>query len=150
MGIGPNHCQFRGAPRMTLLHLHHHHLLDLLYNKTIQFHLHYHHLFNQPNGLEHLYCMVRLRPCQILLWPPHQLLMTLRPVSIGLSRGSGLCPLHVLDEVMGWDGYDDLPVVALPVEFRKPDIERYTGIGCPRIHLQLYNTVMGGHRLDEA
>ena len=31
-----------------------------------------------------------------------------------------------------------------------PDIERYTGIGCPRIHLQLYSVVMRGHRLDEA
>ena len=35
-----------------------------------------------------------------------------------------------------------------------PDIERYTGIGtgigCPHIHLQLYNVVMRGHRLDEA
>ena len=31
-----------------------------------------------------------------------------------------------------------------------PDIERYTRIGCPRIHLQLYSTVMRGHRLDEA
>ena len=31
-----------------------------------------------------------------------------------------------------------------------PDIERYTGIGCPRIHLQLYSAVMHGHRLDEA
>ena len=30
------------------------------------------------------------------------------------------------------------------------DIERYTGIGCPRIHLQLYNAVMHGNRLDEA
>ncbi|KAL6341350.1 hypothetical protein AAG906_032468 [Vitis piasezkii] len=30
---------------------------------------------------------------------------------------------------MGWDGYDDMPVAALPVEFRMPDIERYTGIG---------------------
>ena len=29
------------------------------------------------------------------------------------------------------------------------DIERYTGIGCPRIHLHLYNAVMRGHRLDE-
>ncbi|RVW23414.1 hypothetical protein CK203_094586 [Vitis vinifera] len=27
-------------------------------------------------------------------------------------------------------------LAALPVEFRMPDIERYTGIGCPRIHLQ--------------
>ena len=58
--------------------------------------------------------------------------------------------LHVLDGVIGWDGYDDLPMAALPVEFRMPDIERYTGIGCPRIHLQLYNAVMRGHRLDEA
>ena len=45
--------------------------------------------------------------------------------------------LHVSDGVIGWDGYDDLPVAALLVEFRMPDIERYTGIGCPRIHLQL-------------
>ena len=31
-----------------------------------------------------------------------------------------------------------------------PDIDRYTGIGCPCIHLQLYIVVMRGHRLDEA
>ena len=58
--------------------------------------------------------------------------------------------LHVSDGVIGWDGYDDLPVAALPVEFRMSDIERYTGIGCPHIHLQLYSAVMRGHRLDEA
>ena len=58
--------------------------------------------------------------------------------------------LHVSDGVIGWNGYDDLPVAALPVEFRMLDIERYTGIGCPRIHLHLYNVVMYGHRLDEA
>ena len=58
--------------------------------------------------------------------------------------------LHVSDGVIGWDEYDDLPVVALLVEFRMPDIERYTGIGCPRIHLKLYSVVMHGHRLDEA
>ena len=57
--------------------------------------------------------------------------------------------LHVLDGDIGWDEYDDLQVAALPVEFRIPDIERYTGIGCPRIHLQLYTVVMRGHRLDE-
>ena len=51
---------------------------------------------------------------------------------------------------MGWDGYDDLLVEAFPVEFCMPDIERYTGIGCPRIHLQLYSAVMHGHRLEEA
>ena len=43
--------------------------------------------------------------------------------------------LHVSDGVIGWDKYDDLLVTALPVEFRMLDIERYTGIGCPRIHL---------------
>ena len=58
--------------------------------------------------------------------------------------------LHVHDGVIGWDGYDDLLVAALPVEFCMPKIERYTRIGCPRIHLQLYNTVMCRHRLDEA
>ena len=57
--------------------------------------------------------------------------------------------LHVSDGVIGWDEYDDLPVAALPVEFRMPEIERYTGIGCPRIHLQLYIVVMRGHRLHE-
>ena len=58
--------------------------------------------------------------------------------------------LHILDGVMGWDEYDDLPMAALPIQFRMPDIERYTGIGCPRIHLQLYNAIMREHRLDEA
>ena len=39
---------------------------------------------------------------------------------------------------------------ALPFEFHMLDIERYTGIRCPHIHLQLYSVVMGEHRLDEA
>ena len=58
--------------------------------------------------------------------------------------------LHVYDGVIGWDGYDDLLVAALLVEFHMPDIERYTGIGCPHIHLQLYSAVMCRHRLDKA
>ena len=58
--------------------------------------------------------------------------------------------LHVSDEVMSWDGYDDFSVATLPVEFRMPDIERYMGIRCPHIHLQLYNVVMRRHILDEA
>ena len=39
--------------------------------------------------------------------------------------------LHVTDGVISWDGYDDLPVAALPVEFRMLDIERYRGSGVP-------------------
>ena len=38
----------------------------------------------------------------------------------------------------------------LPAKFRMPEIKRYTGIGCPRIHLRLYSIVMRSHSLDEA
>ena len=41
-------------------------------------------------------------------------------------------------------------MAALPVEFCMSDIKRYTGIGCPRIHLQLYSADMCGHGLDVA
>ena len=58
--------------------------------------------------------------------------------------------LHVSNGVISWDGYDDLPVATLSVEFRMPNIERYMGIGCLRIHLQLYNVVMCGYRLHKA
>ena len=30
------------------------------------------------------------------------------------------------------------------------EIERYTGIGCPKIHLRLYSSVIRAHGLDEA
>ncbi|RVW92803.1 hypothetical protein CK203_042611 [Vitis vinifera] len=46
--------------------------------------------------------------------------------------------------------FDGAPVASLPAKFRMPEIERYTGIGCPRIHLRLYSTVMRAHGLDEA
>ena len=58
--------------------------------------------------------------------------------------------MHVSDGVIDWDEYDDLPVTALPVEFGVLDIERYTGIRCPCIHLQLYSAIMRKDRLDEA
>ncbi|RVW46955.1 hypothetical protein CK203_074433 [Vitis vinifera] len=35
---------------------------------------------------------------------------------------------------------DHRSLATLPVGFRMPDIERYTGVGCPRIHLRLYST----------
>ncbi|KAL6323732.1 hypothetical protein AAG906_002200 [Vitis piasezkii] len=46
------------------------------------------------------------------------------------------------DEMILWDDPDDVPVATLPVGFRMPDIERYTGVGCPRIHLRLYSTLL--------
>ncbi|RVW28484.1 hypothetical protein CK203_113664 [Vitis vinifera] len=56
--------------------------------------------------------------------------------------------LYVTNGVMSWDGYDDLHVIALLVEFRMPDIKRYTGIGCP---LDVYQRELEAlkQRLDE-
>ena len=58
--------------------------------------------------------------------------------------------LRVSDSSASWDDLEGMLVASLPVKFRMPDIERYMGIGCPRIHLQLYSTVMGAHRLNES
>ncbi|KAL6347810.1 hypothetical protein AAG906_026339 [Vitis piasezkii] len=120
----PSHCRFRGAPSLTLLHLHlHHRHLGLLYSRTIQFHLRHHPQFSQPHELGPLSYMIvddtqaRIDRIEQRIRSP-----------------------HVSDGVMGWDRYDDLPMAALPIEFA----------WCPRIHLQLYSVVMCGHRLDEA
>ncbi|RVW64304.1 hypothetical protein CK203_052311 [Vitis vinifera] len=58
--------------------------------------------------------------------------------------------MRVSDGGIGWDDFDGLPVASLLAKFRMPEIERYTGIGCLRIHLRLYSTVMRAHGLDEA
>ncbi|RVW76442.1 hypothetical protein CK203_056861 [Vitis vinifera] len=34
-----------------------------------------------------------------------------------------------------WDDLEGIPVASLLAKFRMPDIERYTDVGCPRIHL---------------
>ena len=49
-----------------------------------------------------------------------------------------------------WDDLEGMLVASLSAQFRMLDIERYTGIGCPRIHLRLYSTVMRAHGLDES
>ena len=54
------------------------------------------------------------------------------------------------NEMISWDDIDDVPMATLPVGFRMLDIERYTGVGCPRIHLRLYSTIMRALGLDEA
>ena len=58
--------------------------------------------------------------------------------------------MRASDGVITWEEFDGAPVASLPAKFRIPEIERYTGIGYPRIHLRLYSTVMRAHRLDEA
>ena len=51
---------------------------------------------------------------------------------------------------MTWDDCDDIPAASLPVKVRMLDIERYSGISFPKIHLRLYNTVMRAHGIDDA
>ena len=49
-----------------------------------------------------------------------------------------------------WDGFDSAPVTPLPPKFQMPDMEWYTGRGCPRTHLRIYSQLMRGMGLDEA
>ncbi|RVW77492.1 hypothetical protein CK203_053449 [Vitis vinifera] len=57
---------------------------------------------------------------------------------------------EVSDGSTVWDDLEGMLVASLQAKFRMPDIERYTGIGCPRIHLRLYSTMMRAHGLDES
>ena len=54
------------------------------------------------------------------------------------------------DRGLTWDDRDGILAASLPAKFRMPDIERYSGIGCPKIHLRLYSTVMRAHGIDDA
>ena len=47
--------------------------------------------------------------------------------------------LRVVEGMDVWDGFDSAPVTPLPAKFRMPDMERYTGRGCPRTHLRIYS-----------
>ena len=58
--------------------------------------------------------------------------------------------MRVSDGSIVWDDFEGMPVASLPAKFRMPDIERYMGMGCPRLHLRLYSTVMRAHGLDES
>ena len=58
--------------------------------------------------------------------------------------------MRTSDVAINWEDFDGAPVTSLPAKFRMPEIEQYTGIGCPRIHLRLYSTIMRAHGLDGA
>ncbi|RVW72549.1 hypothetical protein CK203_061232 [Vitis vinifera] len=58
--------------------------------------------------------------------------------------------MRASDGGITWDDFDGSPMASLLAKFRMPNIERYMGIGCPRIHLGLYNTIMRAHELDES
>ena len=58
--------------------------------------------------------------------------------------------LRVAEAMDVWDGFDSAPVTPLPPKFRMPDMERYTGRGCPCTHLRIYSQLTRGIGLDEA
>ena len=58
--------------------------------------------------------------------------------------------LRVVEGIDVWDGFESAPVTPLPPKFRMPDMERYTGRGCPRTHLRISSQLMRGMGLDEA
>ena len=53
------------------------------------------------------------------------------------------------DGLVVWDDSDRIPRTGLPVEYRMSEIDRYTGIDYPCIHLRLYSTIMRAYGLDE-
>ncbi|KAL6348249.1 hypothetical protein AAG906_005541 [Vitis piasezkii] len=57
--------------------------------------------------------------------------------------------MRTLDGAISLDDFDVAPVASLSAQFRMLEIERYIGIGCPKIHLRLYSTVMRTRGLDE-
>ena len=58
--------------------------------------------------------------------------------------------MGALDRAINSENLNEAPVVGLPAKFRMLKIEKYMGIGYPRIHLRLYSTVMRAHKLDES
>ena len=58
--------------------------------------------------------------------------------------------IRLQDGGLTWDDRDDIPAASLLTKFRTLDIECYSVIGCPKIHLRLYNTIMRAHEIDDA
>ena len=58
--------------------------------------------------------------------------------------------LRTFEGLADWDDFDGTLTAGLPAKFRMPEMERYSGVGCPRIHLKVYSTLMRAHGLDES
>ena len=61
-----------------------------------------------------------------------------------------MCQLRIFEGLADCDDFDGTPTAGLPAKFRMPEMKRYSGIGCPRIHLKVYSTLMRAHSLDES
>ena len=57
--------------------------------------------------------------------------------------------IRLEDGSLTWDDRDGIPAASLPAKFRMPNIEHYSRIGCPKIHLRLYSTVMRAQGIDD-
>ena len=58
--------------------------------------------------------------------------------------------MRASDGVDKWDDFDSTHGIELPPDFKMLEIERYSGRGCPHVHLRLYTTIMRASRLDES
>ena len=58
--------------------------------------------------------------------------------------------LRTFEGLIDWDDFDGTPTAGLPAKFRMPEMDRYSGVGCPRIHLKVYSMFMRAHSLDES
>ena len=122
MGIRPRHCRFRGATGTTLLHP----PPPLPSRLTVQ----QDYTVPPPSppsvqpapraGAFVLHGQTETMPHSIVAPAP-----IIDDTQARIDRiEQRIRSLHVSDGVIGWDGYDDLLVAALPVEFRMLDIER--------------------------
>ncbi|RVW35588.1 hypothetical protein CK203_073790 [Vitis vinifera] len=84
------------------------------------------------------------RPPGVSLSTPFHWQIIMRPFHHLLSQCR--LPWFLLLGILDWPSRRP----SLPAKFRMPDIERYSGIGCPKIHLRLYSTVMRAHGIDDA
>ena len=57
--------------------------------------------------------------------------------------------IKLQDGGLTWDDRDGIPTASLPAKFCMPDIECYSGIGCPKIHWRLNSIVMRAHGIDD-
>ena len=46
------------------------------------------------------------------------------------------------DRTIVWDDSNRPPIVSSLTSFHMHDIERFIGVGCPRVHVRLYSLVM--------
>ena len=57
--------------------------------------------------------------------------------------------IRTFEGMISRNDFNGTLMASLLRKFRMSNIERYTSIGCPRIHFRLYSTIMKAHELDE-